>query len=49
MGDPLTQSMLDLMESFGILTQASADSLKLLAVTPDPVTSGQVSEAINNG
>jgi len=49
MGDPLTHSMLDLMESFGILTQASVDSLKLLAVTPDPVTSGQVSEALNNG
>jgi hypothetical protein len=48
-GDPLTRSMLDLMESSGILTQTSTASLKMLAVAPDPVTSDQVSEAIDNG
>ena len=48
-GDPLARSMLDLMESSDILTQASVDALKELAVAPDPVSADQVSEALNNG
>lgn len=48
-GDPLARSMLDLLADSDILTQASVDTLKGLAVAPDPVSASQVSEAIDNG
>jgi hypothetical protein len=48
-GDPLTSAMLDLLADNDILTQASVDLLKALAVVPDLVSASQVSEAIDNG
>lgn len=48
-GNPLTQSMLDLLGATGVLSTSSVNQLKALAVVPDPISSNQISEAIDHG
>lgn len=48
-GNPITQSMLDLLGTAGILDTNSVNTLKTMAIVPDVITANQVSEAIDHG
>ena len=45
-GTPLTRGSLDELAVSGIITQAEADAIKALAEVPDPVTSQEVTKAL---
>lgn len=45
-GSAVTQGALDMLAVAGACTQANADKLKALAVVPDPVTSQEVTKAL---
>lgn len=45
-GSPNSRAQLDVLVQLGVLTTAQADAVKALAVVPDPVTSQQVTAAL---
>lgn len=45
-GSAVTQGALDMLALAGACTQADADKLKALAIKPDPVTSQEVTKAL---
>lgn len=48
-GNTLTQSLLDLLATTGVLTASAVATLKALAVVSAPVSANEISEAIDHG
>lgn len=46
-GAPATQGLIDQLVAGGVLTEAQRDGLRAMATQPDPITTNQVSDALN--
>jgi hypothetical protein len=46
-GSPATLGLLDQLMAGGVLTQTQRDGLRQMATVPDPITTNQVSDALN--